>query len=50
MAGDAVFKSGRHAEDDVSIHTRHEWRVMPSAPIAVCAIDLFQSTPAMNGG
>ena len=38
-------------EPDVSIHTRHYWRVKPHArPTITASRLLFQSTPAITGG
>ena len=50
MAGDATPERQDPEGKEVSIHTRHEWRVMLALIQPVGHLDLFQSTPAMNGG
>jgi len=50
MAGDAIKVNGVDVPAPVSIHTRHEWRVMRFAYLSLVYRMEFQSTPAMNGG
>jgi len=50
MAGDALWAPRRAKFWEVSIHTRHEWRVMRELALPGDLLELFQSTPAMNGG
>ena len=50
LAGEAghVWPARRTA--DVSIHTRHHWRVKPLIRIWMGLRAMFQSTPAITGG